>query len=37
MLETDKGGIGQVQYALVADVKHEIAQAFGIENIQKLV
>lgn len=30
--ETDKGGIGQVQYALVADVKHEIAQAFGIEH-----
>ncbi|PJG85190.1 peroxiredoxin C [Conservatibacter flavescens] len=28
----DKGGIGEVKYALVADVKHEIAQAYGIEH-----
>ncbi|EEX49987.1 putative peroxiredoxin [Pasteurella multocida] len=28
----DKGGIGEVNYALVADVKHEIAKAFGIEH-----
>ncbi|HDR1020801.1 TPA: peroxiredoxin C [Pasteurella multocida] len=28
----DKGGIGEVKYALVADVKHEIAKAFGIEH-----
>lgn len=29
---TDNGGIGQVQYALVGDVKHSIAQAYGIEH-----
>ncbi|WP_032092978.1 MULTISPECIES: peroxiredoxin C [Pasteurellaceae] len=29
---TENGGIGQVQYALVGDVKHEIAQAYGIEH-----
>ncbi|TCK01953.1 peroxiredoxin (alkyl hydroperoxide reductase subunit C) [Volucribacter psittacicida] len=29
---TDKGGIGEVKYALVADVKHEIAKAYGIEH-----
>lgn len=28
----DKGGIGQVQYTLVADVKHSICQAYGIEH-----
>ena len=28
----DKGGIGQVQFPLVADVKHEISQSFGIEH-----
>ena len=29
---TENGGIGQVKYALAADVKHEIAQAYGIEH-----
>jgi len=28
----DKGGIGQVGYTLVADVKHEICQAFDVES-----
>jgi peroxiredoxin 2/4 len=28
----DKGGIGPVGYTLVADVKHEICQAFGVEH-----
>lgn len=28
----DVGGIGEVQFAMVADVKHEIAQAYGIEH-----
>lgn len=28
----NKGGIGQVQYTLVSDVKHTIAQAYGIEH-----
>jgi peroxiredoxin (alkyl hydroperoxide reductase subunit C) len=28
----DKGGIGQVQFPIVADVKHTIAQAYGIEH-----
>ncbi|MGC7559522.1 peroxiredoxin C [Pasteurella sp. PK-2025] len=28
----ENGGIGEVKYALVADVKHEIAQAYGIEH-----
>lgn len=27
----DKGGIGQVGYTLVADVKHDICRAYGIE------
>ncbi len=27
----DKGGIGQVKYALVADVKHEICKAYDVE------
>jgi peroxiredoxin (alkyl hydroperoxide reductase subunit C) len=27
----NKGGIGQVGYTLVADVKHEICQSFGVE------
>lgn len=28
----DKGGIGEVQFPIVADVKHTIAQAYGIEH-----
>ncbi len=28
----ENGGIGNVQFPLVADVKHEIAQAYGIEH-----
>ncbi|MCK5571817.1 MAG: peroxiredoxin [Bacteroidetes bacterium] len=28
----DKGGIGPVQFPLVADVKHSIAQAYGVEH-----
>ena len=28
----DKGGIGPVQFPIVADVKHEITQAYGIEH-----
>jgi peroxiredoxin (alkyl hydroperoxide reductase subunit C) len=28
----DKGGIGQVQFPIVADVKHEITQAYGVEH-----
>lgn len=28
----DKGGIGQVKYTMVADVKHEIAKAFDVES-----
>jgi len=28
----DKGGIGQVRYTLLADVKHEIAKAFDVEH-----
>lgn len=27
----DKGGIGQVQYPLIADVKHEICRAYDVE------
>ncbi|MGL5800788.1 MAG: peroxiredoxin C [Plesiomonas sp.] len=27
----DKGGIGEVRYPLVADVKHEICRAYGVE------
>lgn len=27
----EKGGIGQVRYALVADLKHEIAKAYDVE------
>ncbi len=27
----EKGGIGQVQYTLVADIKHEICQAYDVE------
>lgn len=30
--QTENGGIGAVKYALAADVKHEIAQAYGIEH-----
>ena len=29
---TENGGIGAVKYALAADVKHEIAQAYSIEH-----
>ncbi|MCG9711603.1 peroxiredoxin C [Shewanella insulae] len=28
----DKGGIGQVQYTLVADVKHDICKAYDVEH-----
>ncbi len=28
----DKGGIGQVGYTLVADIKHEIAKAYDVES-----
>jgi peroxiredoxin (alkyl hydroperoxide reductase subunit C) len=28
----EKGGIGKVAFPMVADVKHEIAQSFGIEH-----
>ena len=28
----DKGGIGRVQFPVVADVKHEITRAYGIEH-----
>ena len=28
----EKGGIGPVKFPMVADVKHEIAQAYGIEH-----
>ena len=30
---TENGGIGAVKYALAADVKHEIAKAYGIEPV----
>lgn len=29
---TDKGGIGAVGYPLVADIKHQICQSYGIEH-----
>ncbi|WP_348673758.1 peroxiredoxin [uncultured Abyssibacter sp.] len=29
---TDKGGIGEVQFPMVADVNHEIVGAYGIEH-----
>ena len=28
----DKGGVGQVDFPMVADVKHEITRAYGIEH-----
>lgn len=28
----EKGGIGRVQFPLVADIKHEITRAYGIEH-----
>ncbi len=28
----DKGGIGKVQFPIVADVKHQITQAYGVEH-----
>ena len=30
--QTENGGIGAVKYALAADVKHDIAKAYGIEH-----
>ena len=35
--QLENGGIGAVKYALAADVKHEIAQAYGIEHLLKKV
>lgn len=29
---TDKGGIGHVNYTLVADINHNICQAYGVEH-----
>ena len=34
---TENGGIGAVKYALAADVKHEIATAYGIEHPEECV
>lgn len=31
-VSTDKGGIGPVQYPMVADIKREIIKAYGIEH-----
>lgn len=31
-MPVSKGGIGQVQFPIVADVKHEITQAYGVEH-----
>jgi peroxiredoxin (alkyl hydroperoxide reductase subunit C) len=28
----EKGGIGKVQFPIVADIKHEITQAYGVEH-----
>lgn len=28
----DKGGIGPVKYTMVADIKHDIARAYGVES-----
>lgn len=28
----DRGGVGQIRFPMVADVKHEICQAYGIEH-----
>ncbi len=30
----DQGGIGSVNYTLVADVKHEICRAYGVEHVE---
>ncbi len=30
----EKGGIGPIRFPMVADVKHEIAQAYGIEHTE---
>jgi peroxiredoxin (alkyl hydroperoxide reductase subunit C) len=30
--DVEKGGVGPVRFPMVADVKHEIAQAYGIEH-----
>jgi len=31
----EKGGIGPIRFPMVADVKHEIAQAYGIEHTEE--
>lgn len=31
---TNQGGIGEVSYTIVADTKHEICQAYGVEHPQ---
>jgi peroxiredoxin (alkyl hydroperoxide reductase subunit C) len=31
-MPVSKGGIGQVQFPIIADVKHEITQAYGVEH-----
>ena len=31
-MDVDKGGIGQIDYTLAADLSHEISQAYGIES-----
>src|SRR5512144_3267187 len=28
----DKGGIGQVRYAMAADINHQICQSYGVEH-----
>lgn len=28
----EKGGIGHVNYTMVADIKHDVARAYGVEN-----
>jgi peroxiredoxin (alkyl hydroperoxide reductase subunit C) len=30
----NKGGIGEVQFPIVADVNHEITRAYGVEHLQ---
>ena len=30
--DVDKGGIGEVKFPIVADIKHEITRAYGIEH-----
>ncbi|MCH2330980.1 MAG: redoxin domain-containing protein, partial [Roseibacillus sp.] len=31
-MDVDKGGIGQIDFTLAADLSHEISQAYGIES-----